>query len=221
MIKRIYNWLTKANQVLLFFVLLGGIALISYGLYQSSRHYEPPHVEIAKTPEEARKSILEDVDFLGRSSSGIYILGLVQHMVKPEKEAWGKSVSYLGRPESGQTVNIVFSKGDHPLRTLLPKDGLVVYNNILDQEGRDKLKTLLFGCVTEDTDGNNRLDANDRNDLYLVAESLDAPDMVIRGVMQRQAAASGHLVVKTKEGDAIHFWDIDTATRAKTEIVWQ
>jgi hypothetical protein len=219
--KRIFNWLTQANQVLLFFVLLGGIALISYGLYQSSRRYEPPHVEIAQTPEQARKSMLEDVDFLGRSTSDIYILGLIQHMVKPETEPWGTSAAYLGRAESGQTVNIAFSKGDHRLRTLLPKDGLVLYNNVLDQADRDKLKTLLFGCVTEDTDGNHRLDANDRTDLYLVAEGLDAPDMVIKGVTQYRAAAPGHLVVKTKEGEAIRFWDIDTATRAKTEIVWK
>lgn len=219
--KNLYDWLTKANQVLLFFALLGGIALIAYGLYQSSRRFEPPHVAIAQTPEEAEKSVVQDVKFLGRSSSGISVFGLVKHIVTPEREPWGKSVSYLGRPQMGQTVNVVFSKGDQRLRTLLAREGLVLSSNGGDEKDREKIKALSFDCVTEDTDGNHRLDENDRHDLYLVAEGLEGPDMVVKSVAQYQAVAPGHLMVKTKEGDVIHFWDVDTATRAKTEVVWK
>jgi hypothetical protein len=220
MMKRIYSWLTKANQVLLFFVLLGGIVLICYGLYVQSGRYDPPHVTVAQTPQEAEKSIVEDIHFLGRSSTGIYVLGLVKHMVKPEREPWGRSVAYLGSPEQGQIVNVVFSKGDRRIRTLLPRDGLVLRNNAGDEKDRDTIKMLTFDCVTEDTDGNHRLDDNDRHDLYLVAEGLERSDMVVAAVVDYRPVAPGRLIVKTKEGEVIRFWDIDTSTQAKAEIVW-
>lgn len=219
--KRIYNWLTKANQVLLFLVLLGGIVLICYGLYTQSGRYEPPHVAIAQTPEEAGKSVVEDINFLGRSSAGIYVLGLVKHIVKPERERWGRSVAYLGSAEQGQIVNIVFSKGDHRIRTLLPRDGLVLRNNAGDEKDRDAIKVLTFDCVTEDTDGNHRLDDDDRHDLYLVAEGLERPDTVVTAVLEYRSIAPGRLMVKTKEGEVIRFWDIDTSTQARAEIVWK
>lgn len=219
--KPIYDWLAKANQVLFFFAVLGGITLISYGLYQSSRRFEAPHVAVAQTSEEAERSVMQDVNFLGQSSSGIYVFGIVKNIVKPEREPWGRSVGYLGERQLGQTVNIVFSKGDQQLRTLLPKDGLVLRYNVGDEKDRERIKALSFDCVTEDTDGNHRLDENDRHDLYLVAEGLQRSEIVVKGVVQYQAIAPGHLMVKTKEGEVIHFWDIDIGTQAKTEIVWK
>jgi len=64
--KRIYEFITKANQVLLFFAIIGGIVLVSCVLVNEfSAHYEPPHVLVEQTPEEAKGSIVEDVRFLG------------------------------------------------------------------------------------------------------------------------------------------------------------
>jgi hypothetical protein len=225
--KRIYDWITKANQVLLFFVIVGGTALVSYLIYQSSRRYEPPHVSVAQTTEEAKGSVVEDVEFLGQWS-GLYVLGIVKRVVTTAKEPWGRpSMSYLGKgnDNAGQTVNIVFSKGEKRVRTLLEKDGLVishnVYGNVYGQQGPEKTKALLFRCVTEDTDGDHRLDQDDRNDLYVIAEGLERPDVVVKGVLDFRVISPTHVAVKTGEGSVVRFWDIDTETQAQKEILWK
>lgn len=224
--KRIYDWITKANQVLLFFVIVGGMALVSYLIYQSSRGYESPHVAVAQTAEEAKESVVEDVEFLG-PWSGFYVLGIVKRVVTTARESWGRpTMSYLGKNDnSGQTVNIVFSKGDKRVRTLLEKDGLVldnnVYGNLYGQQNQEKIKALLFRCVTEDTDGNHRLDEHDRNDLYLVAEGLGKPDMVVKSVSEYRVISPTHVVIKTGEDSVTRFWDVDTETQTQKEIFWK
>lgn len=227
--KRLYEWITKANQVLLFFAILGAMALVSYMVYQTTRRYDPPHVSVAQTPEEAKKSVVEDVAFLGQSS-GVYVLGVVKRVVTAGGEPWLRpSMSYLGKggSDTGETVNIVFSKGDQRVRTLLPKDGLVLSHNAYmvfgapGERAPDKFKSLLFLCVTEDTDGNHRLDQNDRNDLYVVSEGLEKPDMVVQGALDHRTVSPTHVVVKTGEDKAIRFWDIDLETQARKEIVWK
>ena len=225
--KRIYDWITKANQVLLFFAILGAMALVSYTIYQTTRRYEPPHVSVAQTAEEAKGSVVEDVVFLGRSS-GVYVLGIVKRVVTPEGEPWRIKGS-LGSEElsAGETVNVIFSRGEQRVRALLQKDGLVLSHNVAGEYGRltergpDKFKALVFLCVTEDTDGNKRLDRNDRNDLYVVSEGLEKPDIVVRSALNYREISSTHLVVKTRERNAIQFWDLDIETQARKEIVWK
>src|SRR5450432_3280557 len=183
--KRIYEWIAKANQVLLFFVIIGGTALISYMVYQSSRRDEPPHVSVAQTPEEAKGSIVEDVRFLGQSS-GLYVFGIVKHVVTTGEEPWRKpsmlaSMGHLGNEEeyAGEMVNVVFSKGEQRVKTLLQSDGLVLSHNVSGEYRSEKIKALLFLCVTDDTDGNHRLDKADRNDLYVISDALERPDLVV------------------------------------------
>lgn len=227
--KRLYDWITKANQVLLFFGIIGGMALISYTVYRATRRYEPPHVSVAKTAEEAKGSVVEEVTFLGESS-GLYLLGIVKRVVTTGGEPWLRpSVGSLGKGggDTGETVNVIFSKGEQRVRTLLQKDGLVLSHNAFTVHGRlserasDKFKSLLFLCVTEDTDGNHRLDQNDRNDLYVVSEGLEKPDIVVQGALDHRTVSPTHVVVKTGERSAIRFWDIDTETQARKEIVWK
>jgi hypothetical protein len=221
--KRLYDLITKANQVLLFFVLIGGTALVSYLVYQASRRYDMPHVSVAQTAEEAKGSIVDDVVFLGQSS-GLYVLGIVKRVITTGEESWRKpSRAYLGSEESstGEMVNVVFSKGEQRVRALLQKDGLVLSHNVWAEHGPEKIKALLFRCVTEDTDGNHRLDQNDRNDLYVVSEGLERPDLVVKQVMDYRVISSTHVAVKTGERNAVQFWDIDTETQAKKEIVWK
>jgi hypothetical protein len=220
--KRIYDWITKANQVLLFFVMIGGTALVSLLIYQSFRRYEPPHVSVAQTPEEAKESVVQDVVFLGQSS-GIYVVGIMKRVVTAGTEPWLRpSVGHLGKGDenSGQIVNVVFSRGEQRIRTLLEKDGLVLSNNMYEPSRKEN-KTLLFSCVTEDTDGNHRLDEKDRNDLYVVADGLGKPDMVVKGVSAFRVIGPTHLVVQTGEGGAARFWDLDTESQSQKEIVWK
>jgi hypothetical protein len=219
--KRIFDWITKANQVLLFLVLIGGPAFIAFLIYLSRKPYEPPHVSVAQTADEAKASVIEDVTFIGQSS-GLYVLAITKRVVTTE-EPWLKaSVARLGKgDDAGEIVNVVFSKGEQRVRTLLQKDALVLSHNIWPEPAPKKLKALLFLCVTEDTDGNHRLDKNDRNDLYIAAEGLEKPDLVIKGVLEYQTISPTHLVVKTGEPNAARFWDIDTETQAQKEIIWK
>lgn len=83
------------------------------------------------------------------------------------------------------------------------------------------MKASLFICVTDDTDGNHRLDKNDRNDLHVVFEDLDKPDLVVSGVSEHWVISPTHLVVKTGENNAPHFWDVDLETQVKKEIAWK
>src|SRR5947207_15771579 len=125
--KRIYDWITKANQVLLFFVMLGGTALVSYLIYESSRRYEPPHVSVAQTAEEAKRSVVQDVVFLGESS-GLYVLGMMKRVITTGEEPWRRSsLGSLGNEgvSAGEMVNVAFSKGEQPIRALLQHDALV------------------------------------------------------------------------------------------------
>lgn len=230
--KRIYDWITKANQILLFFVIIGGTALVAYLVYQTTRRFEPPHVSVAQTAEEAKGSVVQDVVFLGQSS-GIYVLGLVKRVVTTNGGPLiTRSMGSLGNEElrdSGETVNVIFSRGEQRVRTLLQKDGLVLSHNVYPEHfsvvrtehGPDKFKVLLFLCVTEDTDGNHRLDQNDRNDLYVVSEGLEKPDVVVKGAINYRTVSPTHVVIKTGERNAPRFWDLDTETQAMKEIVWK
>src|SRR5687767_4152810 len=211
--KRIYDWITKANQILLFFAILGGLALIAYTIYRTTRPYELPHVSVAKTAEEAKRSVIEDAVFLGESS-GLYVLGMVKRVVTAGGEPWLRpSMAYLGKgDDAGETVNVVFSKGEQRVRTLLEKDGLVLSHSSFNEHAPSKFNALWFLCVTEDTDGNHRLDQNDRNDFYVVFNGLEKPDIVVQGVRDYRVVSPTHLVVKTGERNAAQFWDIDIET---------
>jgi hypothetical protein len=224
MVKRLYDWITKANQVLLFLFIIGATLLISYLVYDARRRFEPPHVPIAQSAEEAKGSVVQDVVFLGQSS-GIYVLGLMKRVVVTGESPWVRlPSSSLGNEEvgyPGEMVNVVFSRGEQPIRTLLQNDGLILSNNVFAQYRSEKTKASLFLCVTDDTDGNHRLDRNDRNDLYVVSEELERPDLVVKGVSDYRLISTKQLIVKTGENNVIRFWDIDVETQAKKEIAWK
>ena len=219
--KRLYEWITKTNQVLLFLLALVAAILVSRTIYVSFQTYEPPHVSVAQTEEEAKASVVEEVEFLSESS-GVYILGIMKRVITDSKEGWLRPrMAYLGADSSSQTVNIVFSRGEQRLRTLLPKDGLVLSNNIFEEKREEKIGVLLFRCVTEDTDGNRRLDEKDRNDLYLVSDDLEKPDIVVEGIEDYRVISPTHVMVKLGQRAAARFWDIDIGTGARKEIVWK
>lgn len=226
--KRIYDFITKANQVLLFFAIIGGAVLISYLVYETTRRYEPPHVAVAQTKDEAKGSVVEDVRFLGQSESGLFVFGIVKRVVSSGNEPSRKhavrlsSLGTLGAgDEDGQIVNVVFSKGEQRVKTLLQNDGLVVSHEVSPQYRSEKFKALRFLCVTEDTDGNQRLDETDRQDLYVISDGLEKPDVVVKEVAGHWAISATHLVVKTGKSNDLKFWNVDTETQEKKEIGWK
>jgi len=225
MMKRLYDWITKANQVLLFFLIIGGavgISYLFYDLYRSRHMFEPPSVAIAQSAEEARSSVVQDVRFLDEYD-GIYVFGLMKRMIVDESARSRLPTSSLGNEEvayPGQMVNVVFSRAEQPIRKLLQNDGLILSHSIAKHTS-EKLKASVFLCVTEDTNGDRRLDENDRKDFYVVSQSLDKPDLIIKGGSEQRVISPTHLTVKTTESDGIHFWDVDIETQAKKEIAWK
>lgn len=221
--KRLFDFLIKANQVLLFLILLGAIALAIYIFYQTTAdHYEPPHVSIAQTPEEEKKVVVSDVRFLGESK-GIYLFGIVKREIAEPGQGGMRMINSLSRGyDEGQIVNVVFSKGSKTVKTLLKADGLVVDNNLSGQNYSDTNFTpYLFMCVTEDTDGNHVLDTRDREDLYIVARDLSTPDVVIKGASGFNVISATHLVVKIGTGEKVQFLDVDTEHETQKAVEWK
>jgi hypothetical protein len=224
--KRIYEWITKANQVLLFFLIIGAAVGISYLFYDSyrSRHiFDEPRVAIAQTPEEAKASnVVQEVRFLDEYD-GTFVFGIVKRFIlnpADQRRLLGSSLGNEEMREPGQMVNVVFSRADQPIRKLLPNDGLILSHRIA-KHSSDTLKASVFRCVTEDTNGDRRLDDSDRKDLYVVSQGLDKPDLVIKGGVDERVISPTHLVAKSTESDGIHFWDVDIETQAKKEIAWK
>jgi hypothetical protein len=219
--KRIYEWITKANQVLLFLSIIAAMLLMLYIYFETRQRYEPPTVAIAQSAEEAQGSAVQDVNFLDEYD-GIYVFGLMKRMILDESARRRLLVSSLGNEESrypGHMVNVAFSRADQPVRKLLQNDGLILSHRIAKHS--EKLKASVFVCVTEDTDANHQLDENDRKDLYVVSENLDRPDVVIRASSDYRVISPTRLVVKTTGSDGIHFWDVDIEAQGKKELPWK
>ena len=224
--KKLYEWITKANQVLLFFLIIGIALFLSYVVhdeYQRRHVFEPPSVAIAQSAEQAKAaSFVQEVRLLDEYD-GIYVFGVMKRMILDESAQRRLLASSLGNEETGypgHMVNVVFSRADQPVRQLLQNDGLVLSHSIA-KHNSEKLKASVFVCVTEDTDRNRQLDEKDRKDLFVVSENLDRPDLVIRAGSDFRVISPTHLAVKTTESNAIHFWDVDIESQAKREISWK
>ena len=106
--KRLYEWITKANQVLLFFLIIGiavWLSYLFYDNYQRRHSFEPPSVAVAQSAEEAKKSVINDVTFLGEAS-GVYIFGLKKRVITAEQ--WRKeSSAFLGSEDTAIPAEIV------------------------------------------------------------------------------------------------------------------
>jgi hypothetical protein len=136
MMKRIYEWITKANQVLLFFLIIGaavGISYLFYDLYRTRHVFDEPSVAIAQTAEEAKTSnVVQEVRFFDEYD-GIYVFGLVKRFILDASDKRRLLSSSLGNEEvrdPGQIVNVVFSKAEQPVRKLLPNDGMILSHSI-------------------------------------------------------------------------------------------
>ena len=228
--KRIYEFITKANQVLLFLLVLGVLGFLGFFAYQeSSNHYTPPQVPIAQTPEAMKRVVVEDVRWLG-AVSGTYIFGIVKKEIAPAEQSERRltmkmSKSYLGSGEDddrGQIVNVIFSRDAQKVKTLLEADGLVIDSQLSGgYSAAEKFRAALFRCVTDDTDGNHLLDHKDRNDLYIVPHDMAKADIVIKGILDYDVVSETRLLTKTREKDGLHFIEINIETLEKKDVTWK
>ncbi len=224
--KRIYDLITKANQVLFFLVAIGAIVAVSLAIYQSTRPFKHPQMPVVQNPSESAKTTVEDVRFLG-VSDGIFVFGVVKRAVGPGPESAGgtelrMATSWGSRDlERGQIVNVTFSKSDQRVKVLLPNDGLVIDHELVAEHPTHKFGAHLFKCVAEDTNGDHVLSADDRTDLYIVARDLSRPDIVVRGVVDFDVVSANHVLVKMHDGQAPRFVDIDIETAKQTDVAWK
>ncbi len=222
--KAIYAFITKANQVLFFLAALAAVCGIGYLVYDETHHnVAPPHVTVTPTDGTPAPTIVRDVRFLHRKD-GVYIFGIVKREVSAPPSSGPKLGRVFGSGDaepSGEIVNIVFSNSEGPIRSLLANDGLVLSHQLSGQYEIPKAHFHAFLCVTEDTDGNHVLDRHDRQDLYIVRDTLKSPDIVIRSVSSFDITSDDDLVVQTNEKGSIHFWAVDVATSAQKEIAWK
>jgi hypothetical protein len=227
--KRIYDIITKTNQVLLFFVLLGALVGIGSIIYsESHRGFETPNVPLARTADHPDMVAVRDVRLLGTSEK-LYVFGIVKRGIAMRTKEGGTAMElhsaggWGSRDEPpGEIVNVVFSNGERTIRALLPDDGLILDRHLsLPPSPVDPLNAFLFVCVTQDTNGDGRLDGRDRKDLRIVTKGLDGPDVVIPGMMDYEVISPRHVVVKTRDGDAFRFIDVNVETLEKTEVKWK
>jgi len=229
--KRIYEIITKTNQVLLFFLLLGVAVMLAIALYRelTRHHYTPPQVTIAQTPEAAQAITVQDVRWLG-NVSGVNFFGIVKKSVAPNTGDMGdmllKQSSMVMREKAyyddGQTVNIVISHDPAKPKTLLPSDGFVLSWQLAEfRHSNIKFRASVFQCVTEDTDGNRVLDAKDRNDLYIVPMDASKSTIIIKGVSHYDFISETKILIKTRDADRFHFAQLDIETLEKQELRWK
>lgn len=228
--KRLYEFITKANQILLFLLILGVAGVLSYITYQeSSNRYRPPQVPIAQTPEAIKSIVVNDVRWLG-IISGTHVFGIVKKGIAPaEHSGRGHTLKMSsgitgsdGYDDPGQIVNVIFSRDSQKVKTLLEADGMVTDTRLLGgYSGNEKFRAALFRCITNDTDGNHLLNHKDRNDLYIVPHDFSKSDIVIKGILEYDIISETRLLVKTKETDGLHFTEINVETLEKKDVSWQ
>jgi hypothetical protein len=227
--KRIYEFITKLNQVLLLLACLGVLGLMAKEFLgdwlRDRRPLSLPIVQ-ATNGSEQPKTRINDVDFLGWVDD-LRVFAIRKGAIDAPQTGFrgdiASKASGAGWGGGAMTVNIVFCRGAQKVRSLLPGDGLVLRHEFprAESEHSSEMAAFLFQCVTEDTDGDHRLGPGDRNDLWIVSRKLDGPDMVISGIMEYETLNRNHVMVKIRQGDSFQFFDVDVVARTKTEVAWK
>lgn len=226
--KRVYDFITKANQVILFIAVVGLVGLAAHRIIEELVRdpWDGPQVPIAQTQEESRKIKIDDLRFLGKHAD-YYVLGVIKGMIDPRYESDGdisSAASKIGGSSRGsaEMVNALFvSQGKSP-RSLLKSDGLVLWYSLATKRANEELRFHRFHCITEDTNGDHVLDRKDRSDLYIVDLDLKRPDMVINDAGSVEILGPTTLLMKNTDANGgIHFFEIDCEARTQTEVVWK
>lgn len=226
--KRLYDFITKANQVFLFVAALALLGIAAYTIIDelTRDRWHGPQVPIAQTSEASRKIKLDDIRFLGKRAD-CYVFGLIKGLVDARYQSDGdisSSASKIGGAgsNSAEMVNVLFVAPGTSPRQLLASDGLVLWHDMASTRPREEFRFHRFHCITEDTNGDHVLDRKDRGDLYIVDMDLERPDLVIENAGSVEILAPTVLLVKqTDESGGIHFFEVDCAAPTQKEIVWR
>jgi len=248
LIKRIYSFITRANQVLFFLGICIVLAVLGFALYKEifrATYYDHgPQVRIENpntekdSNEPSPPATITDIDVLYRDEV-VTIIGIWKSQIqKPngDKAAVFESLGVAKAASSvaeqarmyndrGALVNLrIFKTGSSSFRNLLPSDGLIIGNDYdLRQYAPQPLKTpaFIFEVVTDDTNNDSTLTREDDRSLILVDRALEKPDLKIPNFIRYGYSSSGKIVVRTKNKNEVRFLEVDLATFKTSEIPWQ
>jgi len=224
--KRFFEFITKANQVLFFVVLVGGITLgLLLPSFQKVRALKPRQVSVADPAAEPAVTQIRDVQFLGTSHQ-LFVFGIVKLEVSLNPGSAGKPKMELFHSSSrgedrGSIVNVVYSRGDQVVRMLLANDGLVVDQRLPRIYDQEKFTADVFTCVTADTDGNHQLNEDDRRDLIIVDPEMKRPDIIVQNCVEFEIISPTRLIVKIRTSDSLSFVQVDVSTGQKAPVAWK
>ncbi len=226
--KCLYDFITKANQVMLFVAVLALLGLAAYRIIAECLRDEwtGPQVAIAQTTDDSRKVKIEDIRVLGLRE-GYYVFGVIKGMIEARQEPEGDLYSAASKITgsgggSPEMVNVLFVARGNPVRPLLASDGLVLQNDLASRRPNEDFRFHRFTCVTEDTNGDHVLDRKDRQDLHVVDLDLKRPDWVLKDIGYVEVVSPTVLLLKKADASGmIHFYEVDCEARTQTEILWK
>ena len=170
---------------------------------------------------------MRDVRFLGKWGD-YYVFGIMKRAIIAEADGLAHKAprmelfrSYGSDSDTGQMVNVVYSRGDRVVKSLLAHDGLILDPRLPRSNDREVFAAHLYLCVTADTNGDHTLDEKDRPALVIVDPDLKRPDVIIADCVQFEILTFTRLMVKTQTDGALRFFEVDVQTGERTEAVWK
>ncbi len=223
--KRLYEFITKANQVLLFVALLGLIGLLVFLTHDSLSTGTGPQVSVAAPTAAPEKQKIRNVKFLGKSGAH-FVFGIIRETVSldtpsSDMQLAGPAKRKPRGESEEEIVNIAFSDGKKIVKMLLPHDGLVIRRQLAEIHDYETFSAHIFTCIPEDTNGDKVLDLKDRQDLVIVDPKLQRPDIVVKGALDVETISRVLAVVKSGTSENPRFIEIDASTGGQSEVAWK
>jgi hypothetical protein len=174
---KIYNFITHANQLLLFVLAIALLVMTLSTLLSNLRDTTPMEVKVASHQEDnttkgEAKNIANTKSFL-QYIKDIYIIQLKSSGVpNSSKHESTLAFSSLGYATDGVTINLIFTKKNGQSHKLFPKD-VYIRSTLLAKEGgkvqhdSKRLDRNIYAVIVNDTNGDARLNSEDKEDLFV------------------------------------------------------
>jgi len=174
---KIYNFITQANQLLLFVLAIALLVMTLSTLLSNLRHTTQMEVKVASSQEDnttkgETKNIVTTKSFL-QYIKDTYIVQLKSNgMPSNSKKVSTLAYSSLGYETDGVTINLIFTKKNTQSYKLFPKD-VYIRSTLLTREGEKgqhdnkKLDRNIYAVIVNDTNGDARLNSEDKEDLFV------------------------------------------------------